>query len=202
MTMKTLVALNLPKPAKKVTYLAQSIVDSMTGNPFFPSPNPPLAKVTAHATAVAEACTTVLSRTKGAREARDVELAVLRLDLVRLGSYVQAIADESPTDAAAIIRSAGMDVKRPSIRTKPALEVVQGDVSGSASLRAKSAGDRASYEWRYRDSETQWTLAPVTIQSTTVIGGLTPATKYSFQLRVTTKDGPGAWSQVVSLVVT
>jgi transglutaminase-like putative cysteine protease len=200
--MRTIVALNLPKPAKKVTSLAQSIVDSMANNPFFPSPSPPLAKVTADATAVSEAGTPVLFRTKGAREARDVELAVLRLDLVRLAAYVQAIADENPTDAAAIIRSAGMSVKRPSIRTKVAFEAVQGDVSGSVELRAKSAGDRASYEWRYRNSETVWTLAAMTLQSSTVIGGLTPAMSYSFQLRVTSKDGPGEWSQVVSLVVT
>jgi hypothetical protein len=199
--MRIKVAPNLPKPASGVSCLAHAYVHCMTDNPYFPSPTPSLSEVTAAAVALEATSAAVLTRAKGARQTRDVDLLALRIVLGRLAAYVQDIADLDPTNAPSIIESAGMDVKRFRGRPKPPLEAVHGDVSGSAKVLAKWAGDRAAYEWRCSTDQRSWTNAPQTLQSSTVIYGLTPKTEYFFQVRITTKDGAGDWGQLVSLVV-
>jgi hypothetical protein len=199
--MKIVAVLKQPKPAAKVMYLADSIVDGMTDNPWFPSPTPPLTTVTARIAALGAANATVLTRRKGAREARDVELVALRADLEHLKAYVQSIADANPAEAASIVASAQMGAKRPSIRNKPLIRALQGPVEGSATLIAKSAGDRASYVFRYSTDQKSWLYAPRTNKAKIVIDGLSPVTRYYFQVCITLKDGPGDWGQIVGLVV-
>jgi hypothetical protein len=199
--MKALAVLKLPKPAKKVSVLARSIVVAMANEPAFASPAPSLATLTAAIAALEAADAIVLMRTKGAREARDATLAALRLELIHLAAYVQEIADKDPSSAAAIIEAAGMRVKNPSPRNKIPFQAMDGTVSGSARLVAKSAGDRAAYEWQYGTDGRTWNRAPMTLQASTVLFGLTPGTTYSFRLRVVTKEGEASWSDVLSLVV-
>ena len=140
----------------------------------------------------------MLTRKKGSREARDARLADLRRDLKQLASYVQSVADANGPDAAALVESTGFSVKRPSIRTKAAFQVVRGRSPGSVKLLAKWAADRAVYGWRYSTDRTTWTSLPDTMQSSTTVSGLAPLTVYFFQSRVTTKDGPGDWGRYVS----
>jgi len=200
--MKAVAVLKLPKPAKKVSVLARSIVSAMTTNQTsFPSPSPSLATVTADIAALEAADAVVLSRTKGARQERDVKLAIVQKELIRLKAYAQEIADQNPTDAEAIIETAGMSVKKPSIRDRALFEVVDGPVSGSVRLIVKSAGDRAAYEWQMSTDGTTWTFVRLTLQASTLVSGLTPGRTYSFRMRVQTKDGLGDWSQVVSILV-
>jgi hypothetical protein len=197
--MTVVVAINLPKPAGKVLALARLIIERMEGNPLFPTPNPPLATVQADIDALATAEAFVLTRTKGAREARDAKLADLHRDLKQLASYVQSIADTNPPSAEAIVESSGFTVKRPSIRTKAAFKVLRGPLPGTVKLLAKWAGDRAVYGWRYSLDETTWTSLPDTWQSSTTLSGLAPLTRYFFQVRVMTKDGQGDWGDSLSL---
>ena len=196
--MNLVVAMNLPKPANKVLTLARSIVARMSANPLFLTPNPPLAVLVADVDALSVAEANLLTRTKGRREARDARLAALRRDLKQLACYVQSIADAHAPDAAAVIESTGFDVKRPSIRTKPAFQVVRGHSQGSVKLLAKWAADRAVYGWRYREDQTSWISLPDTMQSSTSLSGLAPLTAYFFQSRVTTKDGTGDWGDPLS----
>jgi hypothetical protein len=199
--MRTIAILTFPKSNGELIILAHSIVDRMTDNPYFPAPWVPIAKVAAGVAAASAAQAVVLTRAKGTRAARDAVVVALKADLRRLEAYVQSVADDRPEDSLVIVASAGMDAKRRSLRSKPMLEARQGPVSGRAVLIAKWAGDRAMYEWRFSTDQVTWTLAPMTMRARAVISGLVPVTRYYFQLRVTTKDGPGRWSQVVSLVV-
>ena len=196
--MNIVVAMNLPKPANKLLALARSTVGRMQASPLFPAPSPPLSTLLAHIDALTAAETNVLTRTKGAREARDAKLAVLRRDLRQLASYVQSIADQSGPRAAEVVETTGFGVKRPSLRTKPAFQVVRGRSPGSVRLLAKWAADRAVYGWRYSTDPTTWIALPDTMQSSTTLSGLATLTVYFFQHRVTTKDGPGDWSAALA----
>jgi len=191
--MTQLVAINLPKATGKILALARSTLDRIQASPFFPAPTPPLSTLRADIDAVAAAEAHVRSRTKGAREARDAKLAVLRQDLRQLAGYVQSIADANSANAAEIIESTGFFVKRPSIRTKADFKVVRGRPYGSATLLAKCAGDRVLYAWRYSTDQTTWSSLPSTMQSSTTLSGLAPLTVYFFQHRVLTIHGQGDW---------
>jgi hypothetical protein len=199
---RSIAVLKLSTKPKSVVTFAQSVTTAMTNNPHFPSPTPTLAAFQADVAALNTAETAVLSRTKGAVEARNAKLAVVRTDLENLKTYVQSVAAQaSPSDADAIIESSGMTLRKVTLNDKPALAVKQGSVSGTVNISAKAAGKRAAYTWQYSTDQKTWTSLPETIQAKTGIAGLTAGTTYYFRVQSVTKDGLGNWSQIVSLMV-
>ena len=80
----TTAVLKMPTRVKNAGTFASSIVTALTGNAYFPNPTPSLATVESDIAAYNTAEAAVLSRTKGAAEARDVKLATLRTDLDHL----------------------------------------------------------------------------------------------------------------------
>jgi hypothetical protein len=194
-------ALKLSRRVKDVIAFAKSVATAMTNNPSFPAPNPPLATFEADIAALDVAEAGVLSRTKGAKQTRDVKLAAVHADLQLERAYVQEVALANPTTAAAIIQSAGMHIKTVTLHAKGDLVAKAGKVSGTASLVARSAARRASYEWQYSTDQKTWALGPVTLQARTEIVGLAAGTTYFFRVRPVTKSGEGNWSQTVSLLV-
>jgi hypothetical protein len=199
--MKITAVLKMPTSAKKVAAFAQHVVTSLTNNPSFPSPTPPLATISADIDALDTAEAAVLSRTKGAVEVRNLKLAAVRSDLEHLLSYVQQVADANTTTAEAVIQSAGMSVRKVTLRNKAPLAVSQGKVAGEAHLIAKSAGHRAAYEWQFSTDQKTWTNAPSTLQAKTDIPGLTVATTYFFRVRPVLDTGEQNWSSLVSIVM-
>jgi hypothetical protein len=199
--MKATVLHRLPASPKKVIALVRSVITAMTGNPSFPSPTPPLATIRADVDALELAEAAVLVRTRGNKEMRDAKLTVVREDYAQLATYVQTIANANPAQAAAIIESAGMSLKKPSLRNTPAFAVRDGLTSGSVTLISKKAGDRASYRRQYSLDGKTWVDVGVTLKTRATISGLTPGLLYLFQCRVTTKSGPGDWSEVVTHLV-
>jgi len=193
--------LKLSPRIKNVITFAQAVYTAVTGNAYFPSPNPPLATLDADIAALNAAETAVLSRVKGAVEARDAKLAIVKNDLGVMRTYVQSIADANPSNAATIIESAGMKVRTVTLHDKPALSVKLGDVSGSVLLAAKAAADRAAYDWQYSTDQKTWTEAPQTLKAKTRIAGLTAGTTYYFRVQSLIRAGEQNWSQVVSLLV-
>lgn len=206
--------LNIPARIPQFIAKAKNIVLMMTNNPNFPTPypsnTPTLTAVTADITALETAESTALTKTKGAAEARDVKKSLVMKDLYALLRYIQGVADNSPPNAEAIILSSGFDVKKAGERIKAPFEALNGEVSGTVILRAKSAGIRSSYEWQMSmlpaslktDSPaTQWTDLPSTLQAKTEVSGLTPGSTMQFRYRAVTKSGEGSWSQVVSIIV-
>jgi hypothetical protein len=98
--------------------------------------------------------------------------------------------------------SAAIAAQKTAVRKPRVFTAEQGEVSGSAKLLAASAGARTSYEWEYSaDGGKTWVTAPVTIQASTTVPGLTPGSTVQFRYRPVTKAGEGNWSQTVSLVV-
>jgi hypothetical protein len=202
LNMGVFIALNVPKSVGKLLALARSNVERMQGQPFFPSPNPALSTISAAIDDLAAAEAHMLTRAKGAREARDAKRVVLHRLLKQLAAYILSVAYADGNDAATVIESTGFAVKRPSVRNKAALAAARGATPGTVILRAKSAGDRAAYEWRYSTDQVNWIFLPTTVQSSTTVTGLVAATEYFFQCRVQTPAGRGDWGDVVSFIMT
>ena len=115
---------------------------------------------------------------------------------------VQQIANANPEQAAAIITSAGMLVRKTPAHNKAPFAVQPGAISGTVHLVAKAAAVRASYEWEWSgDGGKTWTPAAPTLQSKTEIAGLPVSTIVFFRFRAITRTGAGDWSQAISVLV-
>jgi hypothetical protein len=190
--------LKLDKRILHVIAFAGHVVQSMTDNPNFPTPTPPLADVQADIDALTIAQSTVLSRTYGVAKIRDGYLATVRLDLARLRSYVQTLADRVNAELAAqLIASSGFSVKRRGVHPKQRAAAIPGPVSGSVRLTAPFAGKRAAYAWQYSSASGLWTALADTIQASTRVDSLTPGSFYRFQVRALTRAGIGDWGDPV-----
>jgi hypothetical protein len=202
MAARSIAVLKLSPRIKNVIAFAQSVATSMTGNTSFPSPIPTLAIFEADVAALNAAESAVLARTKGAVETRNAKLAIVRSDLEKLKTYVQGVADAAnPSNAEAIIQSAGMDLRKVTFRDKATLAVKQGSVSGTVKLAAKAVAKRAAYDWQYSTDQKTWTSLPQTLQAKTGVSALTSGTTYYFRFQALTMTGMEDWSQPQALLV-
>jgi hypothetical protein len=196
------VTLSLPKRVPALIVYAQGIVERMTANPSFPNPTPTLGAVTAAIAELQTAETAALSRVKGAVAARNEKRAALVVKLQQLRAHIQTRADAEPANAASIIQSAGVAIRKSPTRRARAFAAKQGPVSGAAKLVAVTQSRRASYEWQYSsDGGKTWITAPSTLQAKTTIAGLLPGATVQFKYRAVTKTGEGDWSQPLSLLL-
>ena len=203
MAAKPIAVLNLSNKVKTLITHAQSVATSLaTNTASFPSPNPTLATFQADIAALVTAETAVLARTKGAVETRNAKLAIVKSDLENLRTYVQAVADAAnPGNAAAMIESVGMTLRKVTLHDKPELGIKQGSVSGTVVLTAKAAGKRAAYDWQYSTDQKTWTPVPPTLQAKTGVAGLTAGTVYFFRVQPLLRTGEQNWSSISSFMV-
>jgi hypothetical protein len=199
--MKLSAILKMPRSVKLLIPFAQHVLASLTDNPFFPSPTPTLAVVTADIAALETAEAAVLSRTKGAVETRNEKLLVVRNDLEHWLAYVQQCADANPTSAESMIPSAGMSLRKVTLHDRAPIAVSQGTPSGTAHLIAKAAGRRASYQWQYSTDQKTWVDAAPSRQAKTDIPGLTVGTTYYFRVRPILASGAQNWTAPVFIVM-
>jgi S-formylglutathione hydrolase FrmB len=199
---RSIAILKLPGPALALVSFAQSVVTAMTGNPAFTTPTPSLAVVIAALNALQAAENAVLSRAHGAVVTRNDRRVALVTLMEQLKGYVQTTADTDLENSAAIIKSAGLEVRKTPTRAARAFDVKAGAVSGSARLVVPSAGDRSFYEWQTSiDGGKTWVPASSTLQAKTTITGLTPGSTVFFRYRPCTKAGEGDWSPPLPLLV-
>jgi hypothetical protein len=183
---------------------ARHFVQSMSGNVFFPNPNPVLTDISANATALEAAYAVSQTRVKGSAEKRDVEVRALHLKLKSLAIYVEGIANTNPDLADAVIASAGMQEKRPNSKGAHVFSVKLGAKPGEVLLRTKGL-KRGSYIY---EMSTDPNLAPanwiVIYQGLTMKflkTGLTSGTRYFFRYSTIDKNGQSAWSSALSVVI-
>jgi hypothetical protein len=201
-THRTVATLKIPRGILFVVALAKTILQALTGNSAFPSPDPPLAALQAAIADLEAAMAMVQTRARGAVAMRNLKLATVVSLLRQLKAYVQKVADASPEKAAALIQSASMTVQMVTVRARRVFAVKPGTVSGSVVLVAPRAGDRASYEWAFsNDGGKTWQEARATLKSRTTITGLQPGGTYLFRYRPVTKAADTDWSQPLSLIV-
>jgi hypothetical protein len=200
---RPLASLKLPRnQTPQLLVRAGAILQAMGKSAFFPSPAPPLATVAAAVEALNQAETATRTRAVGAVADRDVKRSALVVLLQQLKGYVQVVADGDPGNGQAIIESAGMSTRKKPAYPSRVFSVRSGPVSGSVKMLAPRAAKRASYDWSYSaDGKKTWTLAPGTLQASTVIHGLQPGSTLVFRYRARTKAGEGDWSDPHTFVI-
>jgi hypothetical protein len=199
---RTIAVLKLPVHVPDLIKMGQSIVHAMTGNAAFPNPTPTLATVSTALAALDAAETATKTRAKGTVEVRNTARAAVIAALRELKAYVQQMSDADQAEAATLIASALMSVKKPAVRTRHDFVAKPGATSGSVHLVAKAASRRASYEWQWSpDGGKTWQQAPATLQAKSTLLGLPVATSCLFRYRAVTRVGEGDWSQVISFIV-
>jgi len=150
---KVKVTLNLGSQSVPVKIAkGRHYVTSMTGNPSFPAPDPALAVVT---TAV-DALETAFDNADGGGTAEtaivhEKETIVDKL-LTKLGTHVEGIANDDPDNAASIVLSAGMDLKKPAAPLGPVsppenLRTVFHDTPQQIKLKCKRPKGAVAHIW-------------------------------------------------------
>jgi hypothetical protein len=196
------VALELPKQVPALLHAVEAIVQAMTGNPFFPSPTPSLATITAALADLRDAQVTTLTKTRATFPARDEKLVPLESLMKRLKAYVQGVADDDPDNAVAIIESAGMHVWVAGPGAKPPFRVKAGPRVGTVLLVVRAVAKEAGYEWQWSaDGGESWSPAPPTLQAKTVLTGLPSGVMCLFRYRATPRSGTTEWSEPVAFRV-
>jgi hypothetical protein len=180
----------------------RQIITAMTGNPNFPTPNPPLATITT-ALNDAEAASNAAQAARQDAKAKTVtqndkdDFASGLMN--QLAAYVESIAggDES------IIRSAGMDTKAvgsapTSIPNPPEnLNTTAGDRDGEIDLSWEAVAGAKSYVIEQSadpPTDTSWGHASVSTRSSQTIDGLKSGTRYWFRVAAVNGVGQSGWS--------
>ena len=196
-------ALMFPPLDKALIMFARGVHAAMLDNPAFPNPNPPLPVFAADIAAFEDAETKAGTRAKGAASFRDAKKRTVKNGLFHLRDYVQSVVETntSPVEAAALIKSAFMSVRKVSTRSFPAISAKNGDVSGKVILVARAVAPVATYSWEYSLDQSTWTPVPDTMKCRTEVSGLTFARVYYFRFSAFTRAGRGDHSQIVSLLI-
>ena len=209
LTGKRLIAvLKFPKDIDDFIIFARAIHDSMLASPFFSSLGAKLATLSTNIGNLENMHTGLQTQPPTTTKAqRDAALLIVQNDLRTLKADVQTIADATPSSSESIITAADMKVKKQGAINKQDFTVKNSKVSGTVILTAKGADDkRTAHQWGISPDETDWTSLSLTIAPTlaahTLATDLEKKHEYFFRHREILKDGPGAWSQTVSIVVT
>lgn len=218
--LKVKVALNLMRqPVRVKIGKGRHYVTSMTGNANFATPNPTLASVT---TAVNALETATNNADGGGTELTAImhekETALDTL-LTKLGAYVEGIANDDPTDAASVVLSAGMDLKKPAVPVGPVsapqnLKTNFGIQPGQIKLRCKKSVGTTALIWEMMAGTSPAPMAApavtwipvsnanfpsgVTSASKHIAMGLVSGTNYSFRVSAVGAINQSGWSDVAT----
>ena len=184
----------------KITQVRQ-IIASMTDNPTFPSPQPPLATVSAGVSALEQSESDVQgvrqeAKTKTTiRNAKEDDLDRLVAQLV---GYVTMISGGDE----AIIQSAGMDVRAaPGVSTAPSqpqgLAATAGDHDGTMDLSWDPVVEAASYVIEMSadpPTANSWQHQGISTKSSFTVPGLTSGARVWFRVAAVNASGQSPWS--------
>jgi hypothetical protein len=203
-TPKVHVVLKKPRTVTGIISMAQAIEAAMSANATtFPSPTPTMVQFMSDISALITAESAARTRAKGAAQTRNAKLLVVVTDMNQERAYVEAVANANPGTAAAIAASAGLELRKVSVRSKNDVNVKQSSTSGSVDVTAKVGNlKRSSHEWEYStDGGKTWVAVTPTTQAKTTITGLVPATTVLVRTRAIAPTGPTAWTDPASLLV-
>ena len=186
-------------PAK--AELAGRIVNAMTGNPNFVTPNPSLAATTAAKTTLLTAYNNALTLRQQAQAATDLQVEMEKSfdrTLTSLSLYVESATDGNE----AKIQSAGMSVKdagAPVGQLLPptALSAMAGNNDGEIDLNWEPVRGANSYLIQMTTDPNvpdSWAPKANATESYAVILGLTSGSKYWFRVAGIGAAGQGAFS--------
>ena len=192
---------------------AQGMHDGMDADHgTYVAPNPPLPDFFSLIQNLVSAQLLVPKGTRGAAATRDVARDLLVTGMESERMYVQILADASPLKAAALIQNAGLGVAGIPMPHKALLTLSLGAQSGSLACEANiglllAMGPHRPHQnrfctWEYTlDGGKTFVAAPPTSTGKTTILNLPPLSMVGVRVNLSTADGPGPWSPVVSVIV-
>jgi hypothetical protein len=200
---KHLVALNLSKltPLQAITD-TNHYVTQMTGNLHFPNPTPSLASITAQSVILDKAYAFSLTRAKGSVAKSNTELKTLKRLLKALGNYVETEANADPDNAASIILTSGMLLKKAGQRPPKVFEVIAMKIPGSIKLSTKSAKGAIYIYERTTDpsNPNSWFSLGALRKVTYIDMGLVSGTRYFYRTAISIDGKVGRWSLIKDAV--
>jgi hypothetical protein len=178
----------------------------------YPLPVPPLPAFLNLLQNAAAAQQEALLRRKGAAAERDVQRDILFTAMENQRMMVQSLADATPARAVALIENAGLLVAAVPTHTKAVLTLRLGAQSGVVACDAHigllmGAGAKMPrqgrfFNWEYTvDGGASFIGVLPTTRSKTTLPNLTPLTMVGVRVNLNTAEGPGPWSQVVTILV-
>ena len=191
---------------------AQSMHDGMAADPVtYAAPNPGLPIFLGLITNLRTAQQAMPNRTRGSGGARDVQRDLLLTAMESERMYIQTLADATPLRAVPLIENAGLVVAGSPRHSKAVLTLSLGPQSGSivcdANVSLLGAGTKHPNEvrffnWEFTvDGGKSFVAAPPTPKGKTTLHGLTPLTTVGVRVNRNNAEGPGEWSQIVSILV-
>lgn len=176
------------------------IINAMTGNAAFATPNPTLAALTAARDALQAKITDAKAKEnawRAAVAARDVQEDATVALFTQLSSYVQ---NASGGDEVKIL-SSGFQVRAAPSAPKPVtapgnLRATNGDLEGEIDLMWDPVKGAGSYivDCREQTDGATWQNVKTVKQSRVTLTGLTPGKLYAFRVRAIGPLGEGPWS--------
>lgn len=176
-------------------------MQQIMGNANFTSPQPTGAMIAAAANQLEAAI--LAARGGGPEDTATRRLREEELDnlLRQFRAYVESTANANPTEAEAIILSAGLQVRNKSVREVRDVEAMLTGNPGE--IRVQHRGViRATFEFQIStdiSKEENWSTFYCGTRGRVTTNNLTPKVLYYFRVRVTSRNGRSAWSEVVSV---
>ena len=189
-------------PTEK-TAKARQIIASLTANPHFTTPHPPLTQITTSADALDDAFAdvqtakqTVLTKNSVLREMSDTLDGQLR----QLAAYIESISGDDESK----ILSAGVGVKNvvtsgigTPLTAPTGLSAAAGDHDGEIDLNWDKVKNAKSYVIERSidpPTATSWVYETTSSKSSVTVIGLTSGTRYWFRVAAVLAAGQTGWS--------
>jgi len=194
-------------PANVLSF-AHVIYAGMNNNPAYPTPPVDMPALKAAIDGLQSAITEAADGSKKAKaQCAHQARAVVKI-LRQLGHYVETACKDDLT----VLQSSGFTAvsttRAPRIPlTEKIRKIDPGPNSGEQAITIVDDPSAASYEMRWAPTVNgvpgNWTVHSVTkTRPPAVIGGLTPGTSYTFQVRVLRNTGWTDWSDAVTRICT
>jgi hypothetical protein len=192
---------------------AQAMHDGMAADPAtYDSPTLALPAFLGLIQNLAVAQQAVRTRAIGARENRDVHRGLLLTGMDLERTFIQSLADAQPSRAAALITNGGLVVAASPVFHKALLTLRNAKPSGGVTCDAhvglligagaKHPTEKRYFGWQYTvDGGKTFTTMVPTPTGKTAIHGLAPLTTVGVRVNLTNSEGPGDWSQTVTILV-
>lgn len=193
--------------AQRVADLALKIHTALTtppGNGYFPAPEPTPAVIKASHDALEEALS--LETTPSSAVLRKSRRDTLAEQLTRLAANLELTADGDRV----MLAASGFELKKgPGARTISSLpapkdvRVKPTGISGQVLLKCRAVPGADNYQPEYAlGPDGPWTaIDPSSNSQATLFTGLARGKDYYFRLRANGPNGPGAWSDIATMMV-
>lgn len=187
----------------KLLTFADNVITRVSGIAVFSKIFPDVADVTnsrdEFRTALANAKDGGKSLTSTKNQKRGVLVANLKL----WASYIE---DHSNNDEALVLSTGFELYKKPTAGSRPqppsGVRLLDGDLSGKATVKCDKLDNAISYESRYREAaDSEWKIGPTSTRTTLNIEELKPGTVIWVQVRGFNSHGHGEWSDPATIMV-